>query len=395
MGMHAFIRFPPQDLKLIPRTWLLLGEVQATIEQLSIAPLPPEDANYMYVEYLAKAVHGTTAIEGNRLSEEAVIRLLGGDPTLDIEGGEELRQIHNMVSAYTAVSLDTEAEESPAFSIELLNKYHSLVLDGLETDEARAGQMRMHNVTVGRYLAPPPDDSEVLLEQFCDWLNTPESVPAAFVSYEQALGILKAIIAHVYFAWIHPYGDGNGRMARLIEYALLLRAGLPASAANVFSYRYSTSKDRYFAEMQDTHGELVDGAYRRILLGKFVTYALDKALEELERQVFWTGVIHTQALWRERIRAHFPIELTVPQQRRLQLAYDIVDCLPDGPLEYVTIWDKLDDIPTGEYEYSTHMLDLDISALVKMGILEQVAGGFQANRDIMWSLFGNKGVPFD
>ena len=48
-----------------------------------------------------------------------------------------------------------------------------------------------------------------------------------------AEGILKATLAHLYIAWIHPFGDGNGRTARLVEFMLLSRAGVPSPSAHL------------------------------------------------------------------------------------------------------------------------------------------------------------------
>lgn len=394
MSTHDIIRFPPNVEPMAPRTWLLLGQVQATIQALGIMPMLPEDAYELNKSYLAKGIYGTTAIEGNQLSEDQVYQLLLGHAPPAIKD-IQVKQIDSMISANTAVALDAVAGESPAFTVDLLNHYHRLVLDGLETDEARAGQLRMHNVTVGRYLAPPPDDCGILLEQFCEWLNYVEPVPEYFVSYDLAFDIVKAVTAHVYFALIHPYADGNGRMARLIEYALLLRAGIPASAAHAFSYCYSRTRDRYYLELQDTHGDFVDGAYRRLELGKFVMYALDQVMGELESQLLWIRNAQTQALWRERIRGHFPVRLTIPQQRRLQLGIDMTDRCVGKPIHFDEIWNLLDEIPAGDFENSTNMMDLDLSALVKMGILTQDYNGFQPNLDIMRSLFGNRGMNPD
>ena len=392
MGPHDIIRFPPPPVKLEARTWLLLGQAQAMIKALGALPMQPEDAYELHAASMAKGIHGTTAIEGNRLSEERVYWLSRGGAPLATEDYHHVRQIQNMVAAYDSVALDTIAAESCSFSIAVLNRYHQLVLDGLEADETVAGQLRSHSVTVGRYLAPRPDDCGILLEQFCEWLNQEEPVPEYFVSYDLVFDIVKAVSAHVFFALIHPYADGNGRMARLIEYALLLRAGIPASAAHAFSYCYSQTRERYYLELQDTHGDFVDGAYRRLELGKFVQYALDQVMEALERQLMWIGSAQTKDLWRQRIRSHFPVQLTVPQQRRLQLAQDLVEHGVGNSLYLPEIWDLLDDIPAGEFENSLNMMDRDLSALVKMGILTDDASGFQPNLDIMRSLIGNRGI---
>ncbi len=392
MGTHDIIRFPPPDIGMKPRTWLLLGQIQARIHTLGDLPLLPEDAYQLNMLYMAKGLHGTTAIEGNELSEDEVLELLQGDTPYESEDNIQHRQILSALAAYTAVTVDTPPPNAPEFSVDLLNHYHELMMAGLETGDSPAGEIRSHNVTVGRYLAPPAEDCGLLLEQFCEWLNTEEPVSEYFVSYELAFAILKAISAHVYFALIHPYADGNGRMARLLEHALLMRAGIPATAAHAFSYCYSKTRDRYYLELQDTHGDFVEGAYRKLLLGKFVLYALDAVMIELESQLYWIRTTQTLALWRERIRRHFPVELTVPQQRRLQLALDLTGRFAGRPLGFNEIWDMLDEIPAGEFENSFNMMDRDLSALVKMGILTNDMVAYQPNLELVYSLFGNSGV---
>ncbi len=50
---------------------------------------------------------------------------------------------------------------------------------------------------------------------------------AAKADHELIYAIIKAVLAHVYIAWIHPFGNGNGRTARLIEFHLLMSGGMP------------------------------------------------------------------------------------------------------------------------------------------------------------------------
>lgn len=392
MGTHDIIQFPPPPMKMLPRTWLLLGQIQAMITALDRLPLLPEDAYQNNLLYLAKGIHGTTAIEGNQLPEDEVYALLHSESPPAAGDDFQRQQIQNMLAAYTAVTLNTPPPGAPEFSIDLLNHYHGLVMDGMETEDAPVGELRSHSVTVGRYLAPPADDCRLLLEQFCEWLNTEQAISEYFVSYELAFAIVKAISAHVYFALIHPYADGNGRMARLIEHALLLRAGAPGSAAHVFAYCYSKTRARYYLELQDTHGDFIDGAYRKLELGKFVLYALDEAMIELETQLHWIGTAQALALLRQSIRRHFAVQLTVPQQRRLQLALDLYDRYTGVPFGFREIWDMLDEIPAGEFEYSYNMMDRDLSALVKMGILTYHFGGYQPNLSLVDDLYGNSGI---
>ena len=59
-----------------------------------------------------------------------------------------------------------------------------------------------------------------------------------------AYAILKAIFAHLYLVWIHPFGDGNGRTARLLEFHILTAASLPYPVTHLLSnysqYPHST-----------------------------------------------------------------------------------------------------------------------------------------------------------
>ena len=64
-----------------------------------------------------------------------------------------------------------------------------------------------------------------------------------------AQGILKATLAHLYVAWIHPYGDGNGRTARLVEFMLLARAGVPFPSAHLMSNHFNLTRNRYYREL--------------------------------------------------------------------------------------------------------------------------------------------------
>jgi Fic family protein len=80
-------------------------------------------------------------------------------------------------------------------------------------------------VVVGNYRAAPAEDCKYLLDRLVDWLNGPTFVHAD-PEIQFALILAKAVYAHLYLAWIHPFGDGNGRTARLLEFVILASSGL-------------------------------------------------------------------------------------------------------------------------------------------------------------------------
>src|SRR5207253_1361217 len=127
------------------------------------------------------------------------------------------------------------AGEQIKLNAETIKVLNLLVLDGLETEEhVVPGEFRHDSVVVGNvYKAPDHRDVDYLVDRLCQWLESLDfydtDTEMAFVKVAAA-----AVLAHLYLAWIHPFGDGNGRTARLIEFVLLVRSGLvPAPAAHL------------------------------------------------------------------------------------------------------------------------------------------------------------------
>ena len=85
-------------------------------------------------------------------------------------------------------------------------------------DETCAGQYRQEQVIISgsRYPVPAPAKIGGLMKGFCRWLSTQEKIlhPVEF-----------AARAHKEFVFIHPFVDGNGRVARLLMNLCLLRQG--------------------------------------------------------------------------------------------------------------------------------------------------------------------------
>lgn len=87
------------------------------------------------------------------------------------------------------------------------------------------GRWREHDVTVGRHLPPAPAALPRFLTRFDHAYQSP---PLSKLRQVQAIGA-----AHHRFLWIHPFLDGNGRVARLMSHALLKRLGIGTSLWSV------------------------------------------------------------------------------------------------------------------------------------------------------------------
>lgn len=77
---------------------------------------------------------------------------------------------------------------------------------------------------------------------------------------------MQAIVTHVYIEWIHPFGDGNGRTGRLVEFYILLRGGNPDIASHILSNHYNLTRTEYYRQ--------IEIATERRSLTEFIEYAL-------------------------------------------------------------------------------------------------------------------------
>ena len=190
---------------------MMVGEANSKCQHLANSPLPPKISAEMYKVYLVKGVQATTSIEGNTLSEEQVSEELDGGKLRLPESQEYQRiEVKNILKACQEI-LNAVVQNKPLrLTPDAIRHYNSLVLEGLETKEGEtaAGEFRTHSVGVGTYKAPPWEDCPHLIESLCDWLNGPH-----FVTEDEdskfLYAFLRAVIAHLYIAWIHPSSDGN------------------------------------------------------------------------------------------------------------------------------------------------------------------------------------------
>ena len=116
------------------------------------------------------------------------------------------------------------------------------------------------------------------------WLNGSDFAPTE--DKRLVYAILKAIIAHLHLSWIHPFGDGNGRVARLLEFQILIGAGVPAASAHLLSNHYNLTRSEYYRQLDRasaTGGNVVP----------FVSYAVRGFLDGLKQQidVIWTRTV--------------------------------------------------------------------------------------------------------
>lgn len=369
---HPWIDYELDLRRASHKLWLLLGEAKSKCEHIAGAPLLPEAASELYAVYLAKGALATTAIEGNTLTEQEVRQRIEGKlqlpPSKDYLGQE----IDNIIEASNRIAKQIIKEGKTEFSPDRIKEFNHLILRNLPLEEdVVPGEIRKHSVVIGRYRGAPAEDCEFLLKQLCDWLNE-SSVPKDD-DYKIVYEILKAIVAHIYIAWIHPFGDGNGRTARLIEFQLLLCAGVPAAASHLLSNHYNLTRSEYYRQL--------DIISKTKNIFSFIEYALQGFVDQLREQIELIKEQQLQVHWINYIHERFRDKDSKADVRRRHLIIDLSNFAEPVPLSKVShISPRLAE----EYaKKSDKTIKRDIILLEDMGLVEQTKKGVRAKKELM------------
>lgn len=391
MGSHEFIRFPPYDIKLTPSLLMRLGEIQAELNQIAKIPISPQEQHRLKTLYFARAVHSTTAIEGNTLSEDEVLRIIEDLDSSSHSKNYDEQEVRNVIDTLNAIVQDVLDGDSAPYSLALLNSFHRQLISDTGTpncSEAEIGELRRHSVTVGRYLGPPANECRVLMAKLCEWLNEDASIPEGLERYDLSWQIVRAIIAHIYFAWIHPYCDGNGRMARLIEFRLAFAAGVPDFAAHLFSNVYNRRRSRYVELLQDSHGDYLDGAYSPDAdIQSFVEWALECYRHDLHEQSLYIYGSQITVIWHDYIYSNFPEKLSNAQRRRRRLALDLTHPEFLQPVRFRDIRNLSPAVAVAYADERDQTIRNDLKVLIDMGLVQRSDGGYRPNTDILTGFF--------
>jgi Fic family protein len=139
------------------------------------------------------------------------------------------------------------------------------------------GELRTGDVSVGRHLAPSAEKLPRLLQRY-EQAYDPNGLSAT-------RRIIAAAAAHHRFAWMHPFYDGNGRVARLVSHATLLRCGVGSSLWSI-SRGLAKTVERYKTTLmladEPRHGDLDGrGALSTLRLREFCAYFLETCIDQV------------------------------------------------------------------------------------------------------------------
>ena len=181
----------------------LIAEISGQIERYAIR-LEQSDAMKLRKANRIRTIHSSLAIEGNTLSEDEVKDIIEGKTVI-----APLRQIQEVKNAIKTYELYSSLNP---FSVDDLLKAHGTMMMALTDD---AGRFRRGGVGVFSekglvHMAPPANRVPELIINLFEWLKEAKDHL-----------LIRSCVFHYEFVFIHPFSDGNGRMARLWHTAIL------------------------------------------------------------------------------------------------------------------------------------------------------------------------------
>jgi Fic family protein len=195
----------------------ILGDVDRAIDEINQhRPLPDHIGRKLADDLLYDRIYSSAVTEGNRLSRRETIALLNAG-IIEAGSRKDVAEVRNLGIA--ALRLDEFVRDEVDLSEGVARELHRLVVDGM--DSLEPGCYRQDDVAIAGSATLPPTATDIpdLMRQ------TTEQVRGQL---ETAHAVVLSAWAHWAITRIHPFRDGNGRVARLVQdYVLLRRHYLP------------------------------------------------------------------------------------------------------------------------------------------------------------------------
>ena len=241
---------------------------------------------------LSGEVVASSRIEGIKLDARKVRSSLSRQ--LGLDDPQDPRDTHE-VDGIVSIMLDaTRHADEPLTHKRLLGWHNALFPTGysglrrIRTAQYRSGPMSVVSGPIGKervhFQAPDAALVRPLMEDFVQWFNEDESTEP----------LLKAGIAHLRFLTVHPFDDGNGRIARALTEQLLARAdGSPRRFYSMAGFILS-HRETYYAELERTQKGSGDITSWLVWFLAALAGAIEQSRERLrgvlEREAFWTSL---------------------------------------------------------------------------------------------------------
>lgn len=217
-----------------------IAEIKASVERSRVLPL---NEAQLRRQAILRMAHTSTSIEGNKLAQFEVGKVLEGKTVRATQ--KDILEVENYYKALKL--LDDMSKKKGEITIDEVLKLHKAVVSGLVEDK-KSGQFRPADVYVLddlgdgremlRFKAPSASQVKKLIDELLEFLSKSKK--------EDIHPIIRAGILHLQFVTIHPFTDGNGRVARLLTQLQLYRDDWDFRKILVLEDYYNNDRMSYY-----------------------------------------------------------------------------------------------------------------------------------------------------
>jgi len=315
------------------------GELQALYHSF-------EDEGGLLSKANAEAVHYSTKIEGNQLSLEQVTSAIGGNK-IKIPHQRDLKEVLNYAKARVLVT--EKALQEKICSINLILQLHEILLKGIVKGKLKGQFREAQNVIKDSksheiiYLPPEWMEVKKMMKDLVSWSNK------ALLENKNPLVI--AAIFHYEFVTIHPFMDGNGRLARLLSNFILLSNKFNGVKYAALEKQHEKDRNKYYLSLRKLQGQTFYDIPKDLDLSSWIEYWLDCL-----KKTYVEALVRVKKI---------PLPLKSGLKPRLDSA--------------IAFFSKHKKLKAKEYESimgvaRTQAVD-DLNELVELGLIKKVGGG--------------------
>src|SRR3989304_1140993 len=253
-----------------------VGKIEAAREVIENSPLVPAWEERFREDAVVRAAHYGTHIEGNDLTLTEAKEVLEGKDIVardrDVQEVLNYRQVVDLINK--------EGKSKEQMYKETLFEIHRLTIQKL-VPEDQVGRYRRVKVVVrgvetGLVTFTPPDPSQITeqIDDLLGWLNSQNA--------QNVSPILKGGIALYEIVRIHPFTDGNGRVARALATLILFKDGYDVKRFFSLEEYYDTDVGKYYKALQSASDQLVADEAERDLT-EWLAYFTEGLAIEINR----------------------------------------------------------------------------------------------------------------
>jgi Fic family protein len=306
----------------------------------------------------------SSEIEGEKLNRAAVRSSIARHLGIEIAGAV---YADKNTEGVVEMMLDATQNFSQPLTEDRLFSWHSALFPSKRSGMHkiavgcyRTGEMQIVSGALGNekvhYEAPKPEVIPAEMSLFLKWLNTENKQDT----------IIKAAIAHLWFVTLHPFDDGNGRIARTITDMLLARSDESSQRFYSMSAQIQKERKKYYAALEKTQHSSSDIT---LWLNWFLT-CLNRALLATEQTL--QNILYKAVFWNKNAKISF-------NDRQKLMLNKLLNGDFRGKLQS-SKWAKMT-------KCSSDTALRDIKDLMEKGVLQQEAAGRNTNYELKNEIF--------